>query len=242
MLIWSTEKNDYVIDPHYLTIIPLRKLYDSDKTILKKVGTAKLLWLYHRYNPHSPFAQVRNSEKSKRIVESTFPKDFLLEYEKGIKAIIEDANHKNREIDLDNEKLVEQLKSDTENKEKKIKLKEHVFIPTLRLFDPETEPEFEEAIKWYTEDHLKSTPLWAAYESYKEAIYNLSEAIRDKESSPNEIKIASIELDQLPARMERMRQQAVKDEAQTEKISGDKDLKKRERLPSNAGKNKTVVT
>jgi len=226
MLVWSTEANQFVIDPHFLTIIPLRKIWDADKSKDKPVANAKLLWMYHRYNPHSPFNQHRNSDKSRAIVEATFPKAFLQEKEKGLIRLIAEANAKNREMDeLYNKTVAEEV---TVEKQKQVVKPEHAFVPTLKLYDPEEEEDMEDAIKWYLK-YLKQTPLWAAVESYKEAIYNLSDAIKKKTSTPNEIKIASIELDQLPARMERMRQQAIKDEAQTLKVSGDKNIKKRER-------------
>jgi len=238
MLVWSNETNKYVIDPHYLNIIPFRKIWDADKHHRKEIAEAKLLWIYHRYNPHSPFKDYKNSEKSRAIVLATFPKWFLDEKEKGIQALIDDAIAKNKDIDELNLKALE---GKEEEDKKKIKQRDHVFVPTLRLYDPEDDETLQDAITWYT-GHLKQTSLWAAVDSYKEGIYNLSKIISNPNSTPLEIKTASIELDQLPARMERMRQQAIKDEAQTLKVSGDKNIKKRERTVGGSSSKKQVVS
>lgn len=214
MLAYDTKSHRYIIDPHYLSIIPLRAIWDADKSKDKEIATSLLMWLYHMYNPHSPFRDHRNTLKSMAIVESCFPKKYVQEKLDLIKA--------------DLEKVPEnEVKADTEIK--------------LPVYDPALEPGMDVAIQWY-QKHLKQTPLWNAYEAYKEAMYNLSKIIRDPTANAQSIRTASNELDTLPVKMDKMRQQAEKDEAMTLKVSGDKTVKRGERLEQERkGKNRSEV-
>lgn len=220
MLLFDPHTNLHVIDPHYLTIKPLKKIWDEDKSYKKEIAIARLMWLYHMYNPHSPFRDYRNTTKSMEIVRATFPAAYLQKKEDELKALIEDANRKNKDL---SESAVEK-----DGEIKKVKLVE---VPELKIYDPEFDEEMQDAIKWYA-SHLQQTPLWKAYEAYKEGIYNLAKVVADPNKTAQEIRTASQELDTLPLKMERMRQQAVKDEAQTLKTQGDKNIKRSERLPT----------
>lgn len=202
MLAYSTENHTYVIDPHYLTIRPLKKIWDQDKSQDKEVATALLMWLYHMYNPHSPYMNHRNQIKSVEIVAAVFPKKYVKERLDQLAQQIEKVNETEAPVELK---------------------------PTV--YDPSTEPGMEEAIAWYRA-HLKQTPLWNAYEAYKEAMYNLSKIISDPTSAAAQIRTASQELDALPGKMEKMRQQAERDEAMTLKVAGDRHVKRGERLTS----------
>lgn len=222
MLVFDKATSSYIIDPYYLTINPIKAVYLAEKK--KEIGEAKLIWLYHMFNPHSPYRQYKNSEKSSKIVMDTFPKWYIDQKEKDIQQVIDEATKKNEQL---SESAV------TEGgKIEKPKKKEKVFVPTLRLYDPAEEELMEAAISWYRDYHLKMTPLWNGYHSYKEAIYNLSKIVADPKSSAGDIKTASIELDSLPLKMEKMRQQAEKDEAMQLKVQGDKNIKRSERLDS----------
>lgn len=209
MLVYDNSRHRFVIDPHYLTIKPLRKIWDSDKSSGKEIATSLLMWLYHMYNPHSPFRDHRNSTKSMAVVDAVFPKAYVEEKLKYIKERLEAVK--------DNE-VAETAKL------------------SVAYYSPEDEPGMTAAISWYT-SHLKQTPLWNAYESYKEAMYNLSKIISDPQATASQIRTASQELDTLPLKMEKMRQQAEKDEAQTLKVSGDRHVKRSERIAQEAKAN-----
>lgn len=204
MLAYSSSGKAFVIDPHYLTIIPFRKIWDNDKSPGKKIATALLMWIYHMYNPHSPFRDHRNAIKSQAIVESVFPKEYV--------------QSKLKEVELALSKV------------KDNEIKKTVSLE-MGVYNPEDERFMGDAIKWYT-NHLKQTPLWYSYESYKESMYNLAKIIRDPTSSASMIKTASQELDTIPVKMDKMRQQAERDEAMTIKIAADKTIKRGERLPN----------
>lgn len=206
MLAYSHENHTYVIDPHYLTIRPLKKIWDQDKSKDKKIATALLMWLYHMYNPHSPYMNHRNQIKSVEIVSAVFPKEY-------VKSKLEELETALAKV------------SDNEVKEA-VKLEFNSGV-----YDPSIEPGMEQAIAWYR-SHLKQTPLWNAYEAYKEAMYNLSKIISDPTSAAAQIRTASQELDALPGKMEKMRQQAERDEAMTLKVAGDRHVKRSERLSS----------
>lgn len=225
MLVFDSTHSQYEIDPHYLNIKPLLKIWHNDTSPKKGIAKAKLMWLYHMYNPHSPFRDYRNITKSLEIVKSTFPASYLAQKEREFQELIDDANRKNKDIE-DFNKKVEQGKD----------MKEPLEVPDLKLYDPEYDEEMQEAIRWYRDYHLKQTPLWTAYESYKEAMNNLSTIVRDPDSTANDIRIASTELDTIPLKMEKMRQQAVKDEAQQLKVAGDKNIKRSEMLPNDRKK------
>lgn len=216
MLVFNSHKNEYEIDPHFLSIIPFQKV------LKQECGYQKLLWIYHMFNPHSQFKNYQNNKKSNAIVQAYFPKAFLDKKEKALQSLIDEAILKNKEIDL----LADTVVEDGELKPKK---QSHVFVPKLKLYDPEEDDGMEEAIDWY-KNHLKETPLWFAYESYKEAIYNLGTIVRKSTATAGEISTASKELDTLPRKMEQMRQQAEKDEAMTIKVSGEKNIKRSEKV------------
>jgi hypothetical protein len=217
MLVFDPRSNEWIIDPHYLGIIPLAKVYKT------KYGHQKLLWMYHMYSPHSAFKAYANKGKSEAIVKAYFPKDFLDEYESKLQALIDEAIMKNQEMDAIADTEV------TPEGEIKPKKKKDVFVPKLRLYDPAEEPGMDQAIEWYR-GHLKKTPLWFSYNAYKEAMYNLSTIIQDPGRGASEIRAASQELDTLPLKMEKMRQQAEKDEAMMLQVSGDKDIKDSEKV------------
>lgn len=209
MLVFDKASSRYFIDPHYLTILPFKRIWDEDKSSNKEIATARLMWIYHMYNPRSPYREYKQDTKSYEIVKDTFPRKFLQQKEKELVELIEEATRKNIDLPEGTEKIE---------------------IPKLRQYDPEQDSDMEEAISWYL-SHLEKTPLWDAYNSYSAAMYNLSGIIADPESSANDIRIASQELDTLPRKRENMRQQAVKDEAMMLKVQGDKNIKRSERLP-----------
>lgn len=202
MLIYSEAHGRYVIDPHFLTIKPLGAVWRRYPEKQHLIGDCMLMWMYHMYNPRSPFNQAKNSTKSMKILEATFPKEFLDKKNKELLEQIEKANPEERAPDA---------------------------RPVY--WEPIMEPDMEAAVKWYREEHLTDTPLWFAVESYKEAIYNTSAIIRNPQSSAGEIKSASATLDELPKLMHKMREQAEKDEAITLKVQGDKQIKRGERVP-----------
>lgn len=227
------ENGKYIIDANYLNIIPFNNIWKSDSSKNKEIALAKLMWIYHMYNPHSPFRDYRNAIKSKAIVEATFPTWYIKEKETLLKNKIAEANKKNKDSAKEMKSLEESNKPDDDGAQvksdnKKIKL---VFVPTLKLYEPEDDESLEEAIEWY-KSHLRQTPLWTAYESYKEAIYNLSKIVADPQTGASDIKTASNELNTLPKKMEDMRQQAVRDEANLMQIAGDKNIKRGEMLPA----------
>jgi len=230
MLVFDNTTNKYVVDPHYLNIIYFRRILDTDTTHKKEIGNAKLLWIYHMYNPHSPFRDHRNKDKSQAIVEATFPKWFIEQQEKSLQAVIDDAILKNQELDIISDTIVE-------GGEVKPKKKVEYFVPALRIYDPLEDKVIKEAAEWYI-NHLQSTPLWQAYNAYKEAMYNLSKIISDPEATAQSIRAASTELDTIPLKMEKMRQQAIKDEAMTLKITGEKNIKRSEKIESHSTRRK----
>jgi len=228
MLIFDIQKAKYIVDPHFWTILPFKKIREADKNPDKHIAECKAIWIYHMYNPHSPFRDHRNKEKSDVIVRATFPKSFLEVEERKLQALINDAVIKNKEIDVLSDTVVE-------GGEMVVKHKEYAHVPTLRLYDPAEDENVLQAAEWY-KNHLQQTPLWYSYESYKEAMYNLSDIIRDRSSSASNIKSASSELDLIPLKMEKMKQQAIKDEATTVKIQGAKSIKRGEMLESHASR------
>jgi hypothetical protein len=219
MLVYNSELNKYVVDPHFLTIIPFKKVSAQE------CGDEKLIWIYHMYNPHSPFRDYKNSLKCSSIIQSVFPKSFIDKQEQNLKLFIEEANRKNKELDEMSDLAVNENNEVIDNPEK---IKKH-FVPRGTSYEPDTDDDVKIAAEWYKE-HLKQTPLWFAYESYKEAIYNLSTIIRSPLKTAAEIKTASVELDNLPIKMEKMRLQAEKDEANTLKVSGDRNIKRSEKM------------
>lgn len=224
MIVLDSDTGKYVIDPHYLSIIPFGKIMDDDDSLNKVIGTAKLLWIYHMYNPHSPFRDFSNGDKSHSIVEATFPKWFIEQEETSLVKRIEEIQLKNKSI--------EEFIADTavdEKGEVVLSKKELGFVPKLKIYDPYNDELIVEAADWYR-SHLQKTPLWQAYEAYKEAMYNLSKIISDPESNAASISSASKELDTIPLKMEKMRQQAIKDEASTLKVTGDKNIKRGEKI------------
>lgn len=239
MLIWNADKNSYQIDPHYLTIHQLKVVWNSDKSPKKEIGEAKLMWLYHMFNPHSPFRDYRISEKSASIVRATFPKSYVLQKEKEETTWRDAIIAKNAEIERNN-RLIDEMLNDLEGKpSSKLVKKDLLEIPEITLYNPAQDDVMLPAIDWYKENHLKHTPLWNAVGAYDEAMYNLSDIVRSPKSTAGEIKTASAELDDIPKKREKMRQQAIKDEAQTLKTSGDKNIKRGEMLPQN--KNRKVA-
>lgn len=200
MLIYDAKNHKYIIDPHYLNIKPVAAVWESDTKKDKPIATALLMWMYHMYNPHSPYRDYRNLTKSLDIIEATFPKDYITERLKVLEQALTAINETDKPVEL-----------------------------KPMVYDPAGEPNMESAIAWY-QHHLKQTPLWNAYESYKEAMYNLSKIIRDPNSTAVQIKTASMELDTIPGKMDKMRKQAEKDEAMTIKVSGDKPIRRSEML------------
>lgn len=247
MLIYNQSTGEYVIDPHYLSIIVFKRIWDNDEHPEKEIAQAKLMWIYHMYNPHSPFRDYRQSEKSASIVKAVFPQYYIEAREKDLQMIILEANTKNKDTDILNKEIEEQMEFDKKSKnfdphDKMYQLRPKIFVPTLRIYNPgEDDNDMLPAIEWYKEDHLKHTPLWNAVSAYDEAMYNLADVIRNRQSTPNDIKIASTELDLIPLKREKMRQQAVKDEAQTLKVQGDKNIKRGEKLPIDRKRQPKVV-
>lgn len=229
MLVFNPADSTYIIDPHYWTLIPFKNIRDKDTSKNKQISQAKVLWIYHMYNPHSPFRDYRNKDKSAAIVAATFPKAFVEEQEKALQHLIDEANAKNKDLDSLSDTVVE-------GSEVVVKKKEYAHVPTLRTYDPLDDEDVSAAAEWYQQDHLQSTPLWYSYESYKESMYNLSDIIRDKNTSATNIRAASQELDTIPLKMEKMKQQAIKDEAVTLKIAGDRNIKRGERIESHASR------
>jgi cell division protein FtsB len=235
MLVYSIYHNAYVIDPHYLEITPIKKVWDWDNSLNKEIATALLVWMYNAYNPRSPF---KNYQKSKRPHEAYLAQSFPEWYVKKQEKIMRDEME--RAIRQAKEDAV--AKSDAKEgepaKKKKTKLPVDDDPETrsklLQLtYDPEKDPIIQDAIEWYTQRHLKQTSLWYAAESFAEAMYNLGQIVRDPDSTAQEIKAASQELEQLPRRKRQMEEQAEKDEAHLLKVVGEKDIKRHERLPEN---------
>jgi hypothetical protein len=189
-----------------------------------------LLWIYHMHNPHSPFRDYKNKDKSGAIIDATFPKDFIDGWEKKVLALIQEAEAKNKDLDAISDTVVE-------GDEVKPKKKKYLEVPRVRVFDPMEDEDVVEAVAWYT-THLKQTPLWYSYESYKESMYNLSDIIRKSDSTAQSIRAASQELDTIPLKMEKMKQQAIKDEAVTLKVAGDRNIRRSEMLTTHNSKSK----
>jgi hypothetical protein len=224
MLVFNPITKKSVIDPHYWTIIPFKRIRDSEKDY--DIAECKLMWIYHMYNPHSPFKDYRNRDKSAAIVAATFPKSYIEEKEKQLQAKIDEAVLKNQELDALSDTVVEGSEVVPRKKP------HHHHVPTLKIYDPLEEKLVQEAAEWYHKEHLKKTPLWYSCESYKESMYNLADIIRDPRSSAPNIRAASQELDTIPNKMEKMKVQAIKDEAATLQIAGDKNIKRGERVES----------
>lgn len=230
--------NRWDIDPYYLTIYVLGQVWQADKSKGKDVARAKLLWLYHMYNPHSPYRDYRKTIKSESIVAATFPKFYLEQKELELKEKIAEIDKKNKKLLFDNsiidDEELEQvaLRSRGESVSRLPKRKELHAVPELKIYDPAHDPELQDAIDWYKNDHLKKTPFWDSVSAYDDAMYNLADIIRSPKSTAAEIKSASTELDSIPQKRERMYQNAIKDEAQTTKVQGDKNIKRGEMLPN----------
>lgn len=231
MLVFNNTLSEWIVDPHYLTILPFKDIWDRDKLKNKEIAKATLAWIYHMYNPRSPFKEYKKSIKSLEIVRAVFPKWFLDIKESELKDLIEKAAKIKEEQDAILEK--------EEREGKKAGRPKKLVMPSLKPYDPADDETLSEAINWYKQ-HLEQTPLWDAYNGYGDAMYNLTTIIRNPNSSAAEIRTASQELDTIPLKREKMRQQAEKDEAITLKVQGDKNIKRSEKYT--VGKKDNVYT
>jgi hypothetical protein len=191
MYVYSEYHKQFVLDPHLLSIIPFKRVWEKDKTKDKRHATAKILYLYHCFHPKSDFFEKQKSVRPTLVVQATMAKEL------------------------------------------------HEECLRWEPFASEKEASFMDedmwgALRYYVDEYLKLDPLWDSVEAFNEAIYNLNNILKDKNASPQSIRIASNELDDLPKKREKMRQQAEARQAFTLKVAGDKKIRRSERLPSDS--------
>lgn len=99
---------------------------------------------------------------------------------------------------------------------------------------PEEDKDFDLAVEFYRK-HMKRNSLWASVEAYKEAMYNMAGKIANPLSSPNEVRISRMELDELPKSLKKMETQAeLEDTIMEDENTGERNIKKGEMLPASA--------
>lgn len=121
------------------------------------------------------------------------------------------------------------------NSEKTEAIKKYCFdTDAANAWDIEVDEEMKQAVEFYRQ-HIARNALWYTYESYKEGMYNLGQIVRNPESSANDISKARQELDAIPKSLKKMKIEAEREDQIIEnKIVGDKDIKRGEKLPLNA--------
>lgn len=92
----------------------------------------------------------------------------------------------------------------------------------------------DKAVDWY-KMHIRKNPVWESVRAYEQLIYNLTKELTKPDIDVYKASKARAELDLLPKSLKKMIQEAEKmDMVLDEKISGDKTIKRGERLPGGA--------
>lgn len=98
MYVYSEYHQDFVLDPHMLSIRPFQAIWQKDKTPGKRQATAKILYFYHLFHPKSEFFNKKKKERSRLIIEACFPKEL---HEEALKW--EPYNHPQEATGLDDD-------------------------------------------------------------------------------------------------------------------------------------------
>jgi hypothetical protein len=104
------------------------------------------------------------------------------------------------------------------------------FPKQFQSYDPFGDLLMLAAMDWY-KNHLRHNPLHYAVASMQEVIYQFSDILMNPNATAADKKIAITELDNLPKKLQKLTEQAEKQEIVTDDIVGDRRIKKSERLP-----------
>lgn len=111
-----------------------------------------------------------------------------------------------------------------------------VFPVKFQDWEWDKDEDVRKAAEWYQE-HIKKNPVWATVVAYEQLIYNLTKELTKPDIDVYKASKARAELDLLPKALKKMILEAEKmDMVMDDKVSGDKEIKRGEKLPLGLGK------